>query len=76
MRLKTDLRRTVIITAAVRVARDTGLIHVNHGSVAKRCVAPTSSHTVRHYFATQEILWRAVIEAAPDMAAQGKEIGL
>lgn len=76
MRLKPDTRRSVIITAAVREARDKGLVNVTHGSVAKRCVVVTSSHLVRHYFSTQEVLWRAVIEAAPDLEEQGKELGL
>lgn len=76
MRLKPDQRRTVIITAAVREAREKGLAGVTHGSVAKRCVMQTSVHTVRHYFDTQTLLWVAVIEAAPDLAEQGKELGL
>jgi DNA-binding transcriptional regulator YbjK len=67
----------VIITAACRVAKDKGLAHVNHGSVAKRCTVETSVHTVRHYFDTQRDLWSAVIEAVPGQYdEQGRELGL
>lgn len=76
MRLQPDSRRAVIITAAVRVARDKGLASVTHGSVATRCTVATSTHTVRHYFDTQVCLWRAVVEAHPEFAEQGRELGI
>ena len=77
MRLNPDSRRSVIITAACRVARDKGLAHVTHGAVAVRCVVATSTHTVRHYFDTQVCLWRAVVEAHPiEFAEQARELGL
>lgn len=75
-RLQPDQRRTVIITAAVREAKDKGLVNVTHGSVAKRCTLQTSAHTVRHYFETQTQLWLAIIEAEPEFKSQGEEFGL
>lgn len=77
MRLNADSRRAVITTAACRVARDKGLAHVTHGSVAARCVVATSIHTVRHYFDTQVCLWQAVVAINPDeFAEQARELGL
>jgi DNA-binding transcriptional regulator YbjK len=62
-KLTNEQRRAVIITAALRLAADTGLWAVAHSTVAKRCVVPTSTATVKHYFATKTDLWRVVIEA-------------
>lgn len=76
MRLQPDQRRSVIITAAIRVAHSEGLPAVNHGSVAKRCTVKTSSHTVRHYFDTQADLWRAVVAADAAFTEAAKELGL
>lgn len=76
MRLEPQQRRTVIITAAVRVARDGQLSDVTHGAVAKRCTVKTSAATVRHYFPDRSQLWRAVIDADERFALQGKELGL
>lgn len=77
MRLKPDQRESVILTAAIRVARDSGLMGVNHGSVAKRCSLPTSEKTVRHYFNDRDALWRAVVMACPgEFDAAAGEVGL
>jgi DNA-binding transcriptional regulator YbjK len=76
MRLDPHTRSTVIITAAVSIAKDTGLHTVTHGAVAKRCTIETSKKTVRHYFSTQADLWRGVIDRAPEFTMQGKELGL
>lgn len=76
MRLQPEQRRAVIITAAVSIAREHGLHRVTHGDVAKRCRVITSIKTVRHYFADQAALWRAVMEAEPAMSEQAKGLGL
>lgn len=76
MRLQPEQRRAVIITAAVAIAREHGLHRVTHGDVAKRCKVDTSVKTVRHYFADQAALWRAVVVAAPEMSDEGKGVGL
>ena len=77
MRLPPESRRSVIITAALRVARDRGLVHVNHSTVAERCVTHTSPKTVKHYFSSRRDLWTGVVEAAPDeFGIQAKELGL
>jgi DNA-binding transcriptional regulator YbjK len=60
-KLTNEQRRAVIMTAGLRIALDTGLWAVAHSTVAKRCVVPTSTATVKHYFATKADLWRAVI---------------
>jgi DNA-binding transcriptional regulator YbjK len=62
-KLTHDQRRAVIITAALRLTADTGIWAVSHSTVAKRCVVPTSTATVKHYFATKADLWRVVIES-------------
>lgn len=76
MRLTPDQRRSVIITAAVRIAREAGLCRVTHGDVAKRCTVATSTALVRHYFPERAGLWAAVVEKAPELADQGRELGL
>ena len=76
MRLEPEQRRAVIITAAVRIAREAGLCKVTHGDVAKRCTVQTSTALVRHYFPERAAMWTAVIVAAPELADQGRELGL
>lgn len=76
MRLEPDQRRAVIITAAVRIARDSGLHAVNHSTVATRCVVLTSKETVKHYFPTRGDLWRAVVGADGSFGDAGRELGL
>ncbi len=61
-KLTNEQRRAVIIAAGLRIANDTGIWAVAHGTVAKRCAVPTSAATVKHYFATKGDLWRAVID--------------
>ena len=76
-KLTNEQRRAVIITAGLRIALDTGLWAVAHSTVAKRCVVPTSTATVKHYFGTKTDLWRAIIDAdASGLAsAQAVELG-
>lgn len=76
MRLEPDQRRSVIITAALRVARDSGLVHVNHSTVSARCVTYTSPKTVKHYFRSRNDLWRAVLDADDTFEGQARELGL
>lgn len=75
-RLPPRNRRAVIVTAAVRVAKDSGLAKVTHSAVAGRCVLPTSKSLVRHYFPTQVDLWGAVVEADTDFAEEARGLGL
>jgi DNA-binding transcriptional regulator YbjK len=76
-KLTNEQRRAVIITAALRIAADTGLWGVAHSTVAKRCVVPTSQPTVKHYFPTKMDLWRVVVEHDKTGAAraQAEELG-
>lgn len=76
MRLTPEQRQAVIITAALRLARDGGLIAVTHSAVAHRCVTETSEKTVRHYYRSRVALWAAVIAADQSFAVQGRELGL
>lgn len=71
-KLTNEQRRAVIVAAALRIARDTGLWAVAHGTVAKRCVVPTSTATVRFYFPTKDDLW-AVTVAVDETGAARKE---
>lgn len=76
-KLTNEQRRAVIITAGLRIVKDTGLWAVAHSTVAKRCVVPTSTATVKHYFGTKTDLWRAVIEAdtSGKARAEAAELG-
>lgn len=76
MRMTPHQRRTVIMVAATRLAREGGLPAVTHGDVAKRCSVPTSAKTVRHYFGDRSSLWRAVIVVNPELAHLAAEVGL
>lgn len=75
MRMTVDQRRSVIITAALRIARERGLSAVNQGDVAKRCVVATSEKTVRHYFACRADLWSAVVATDVTFTEQARELG-
>lgn len=75
IRLGDEKRQNVIITAARRIARESDFAAVTHGAVAKRCVVQTSVATVRHYFGTKDDLWRAVIDAEPDLIERAREAG-
>jgi DNA-binding transcriptional regulator YbjK len=76
MRMTPEQRQTVIITAALRIARDGGLHAVTHGDVAKRCTIQTSEKTVRHYHKSRADLWAAVVAADPAFAPEGRELGV
>lgn len=65
-RIGVEPRKTVIIQAAVRIARDKGLVAVTHGAVADRCVIATSQRTVRQYFPVKADLWRTVLDETGD----------
>lgn len=76
-RLTPEVRRNIILRAAVRYARAHGLVKLTHSGVAKHCVTETSVDTVRHYFGTKKDLWLAVLTDSPkEFAEQGWELGL
>ena len=59
VRMTPGQRREMVVDAARKILKERGAWPVTHGAVAKRCVAPTSVSTVRHYFPTKEDLVRA-----------------
>jgi DNA-binding transcriptional regulator YbjK len=71
-----EQRQAVILTAALRLARDGGLVAVTHSAVAHRCVIETSEKTVRHYHKSRAALWAAVVAADASFAPEGRELGL
>lgn len=77
MKLTNEQRRAMILAAALRIVRDSGIWAVTHGTVAKRCAAPTSSRTVRRVIGDKFDLWRAVIEADESGVArrQARDMG-
>lgn len=75
MRLERNQREAVILTAAIRIARDHGLCAVNHGEVAKRCSIATSIKTVQHYFPKRASLWAAVVAKCPEFTLELEELG-
>jgi len=76
--MQPNQRRAVIVTAALRLAREIGLARIMHSDVAARCVLQTSTKTVKHYFPSRESLWRAILDDATpgEFDAQRKEVGL
>lgn len=73
VKLEPDQRRNVIVTAAVRIGLDKGLVAINHGDVAKRCSVETSKETVKYYFPTKADLWGAAIAADDTCALRDQE---
>ena len=65
VRLTYEQRRLVIVEAGLAVARRDGLLAVTHENVAERCRIDTSVGTVRRYFSSKVLLWRAVADAEP-----------
>lgn len=77
VRLTANQRRTVIITAAVDVAREKGLACLTMGDVARRCSPYTSERTIYRYFPTKETLWCALVSLHPkQFGEQGKVLGI
>lgn len=76
MRLKPEERRSVIINAAVDVAKSSHLSKVTHATVAEKCVVSTSVATVKKYFPHRNMLWKAVCEAEPMFEDQGRYLGV
>lgn len=62
VKLTEEQRKSVILEAAVRLAKREGLHMVTHGNVAKECKIETSLHTVRLWFKTKKILWDAAVD--------------
>lgn len=65
-RIGEEDRRTVIVTAINRLARDLGddwRLRITHSAVSDRCSVQTSVATVRHYFPTKADLIANVTES-------------
>ena len=62
-RLTPQQRLTVIEAAAVQVANEKGLLHVNPESVAKKCEISTSAGTVRYHCRTREDLINLIVNS-------------
>ena len=60
MKLDRNLRRHIILQAAVRVALQRGLVHATLDNVAAACSVKTSRAAVAHYFRNQPTLCRYV----------------
>ena len=61
-RLEPEVRRAVIITAAITLANEHGLAAVTHDAVARSCSFKTTGRTVKHYFPRISELWKAVVD--------------
>lgn len=75
-RLDPDERRAVIVSALVTLAREHGVMQLDHMSVANYCEIETSDATVRRYFHTIGDLRRAAIEASDHVAEEARRLGL
>lgn len=75
-RLDPEQRKRMIVQAAIKIAKERGLQHVNHSAVAKRCPLQTSTSTVRHYFTTQIDLQTACVIIDDSLTDAAKELGV
>lgn len=75
-RLDPEQRKRMISQAALKIATEKGLLHVNHSAVAKRCPIQTSPALVRYYFTTQIELQKACITLDDDLTSSAKELGI
>jgi len=72
-RLEPDVRRGIIIAAAVRDAqRNGGMFNITHGTVAAACPIETSKSTVLRYFPLLRDLYNAVCDADDLLAKEAR----
>lgn len=79
--MNTDMRRNVIISAALRVAAARGIAHVTFRSTAEACEVETSWGTVKHYMKTipdlqRAVMARAAVEGNRDIVQSCERLGL
>lgn len=66
----------MIAQAALKIATEKGLHHVNHSSVAKRCPIETSANLVRYYFPTQIDLQMSCVALNEGLRESAVELGI
>ncbi len=76
VQLAGPVRKTIIIDAALAVAKRDGLVAVNFDSVARECRIPTSRHTVKHWFKRRDDLWRALCDTDASVREEGVKLGI
>jgi hypothetical protein len=75
-RLEPDVRRGIIIAAAVSDAKcNGGIINITHGSVAAACPIETSKSTVLRYFPLLRDLYNIVCDADEALAKEAEQMG-
>ena len=75
-RLDPDVRRDIIIAAAVQDAHSNGgILNITHSTVAAACPVETSRSTVLRYFPLLRDLYNAVCDADELMAKEAKSMG-
>lgn len=79
IKMPSENRRAMILSAAISIANRDGLAAVNFVSVARCCEVSTSPRTVRHYFGTKGNLWLCVISdgrSSPKVKHSAAKMGL
>ena len=76
VRLNPRQRKAMILQAALKIAREDGLMAVTGDAVAKACPVTTSERTVRHYYKFENSLRRACIKNDPELKPEGIELGI
>lgn len=78
LRFPKKIKTAMIVTAAIQIAEEEGLMYVTPASAAMRCMVPTSNQTVRTYFTKME-LYSAILtddRCSEKVKRQGKDMGL
>lgn len=72
------IKRAMLVTAALQVAEEEGLINVSHVTVAARCMVPTSEHTCRSYFTKDELFDGVLADprCSEKIKRQARDIGI
>ena len=78
LNLPAEVRRGIILDAAVKVAHRDGLHEVNADSVAKECEIETKRYSVKQYFPNRNVLWTATVEhdRTDALVEQAKTLGV
>ena len=79
IRLTAEQRQSIIVSAAYRCAKKSGLGSITFRSVAEECSTPTTEYNVKFHFANKARLMRAIIKEHSDdstLMNQASDLGL
>ena len=78
LRYPKKVRRSMLVTAALEVAEEYGLVSVSPTTVAARCMVPTSRSTCAGYFTKSDLFDEVLADprCSKEIKRQAKEMGL